>query len=182
MKNSVQELDAWLKYKTPINLWLPTLDLEADIKVSRLDLIEISGNHCKHNLSRLTRVSKLIHKILNNNNNENSVSLEKIPLALDDFRTHLQDNYFIYYGTYLSEMLNNIRWGIQNYLQPTYKVSYKKDDYNDMKYSYEYPAQITQEIPRQWFWRLMNNIRTGPPIKKFTCARYLKNKSSLEWR
>lgn len=180
LKNLVLELNEWLNYKTPIKLWLPTLDIEADIEVSRLDLIAISGNHCKHNLSRLTTVSRQIYSILNGNGY--SVSLEQIPLALDDFREHLQNNYFIYYGTYLGEMLNNIRWGIQNYLHPTYKASYKKDDQNDIRYRYQYPAKITQEIPRQWFWRLMNHIRTGPSFKEFTCAHYLKDKNSLEWR
>ena len=36
LKESVKELDDWLNYKTPIKLWLPTLDIEADIEVSRL--------------------------------------------------------------------------------------------------------------------------------------------------
>lgn len=180
LKKSVKELDDWLNYKTPIKLWLPTLDIEADFEVSRLDFIAISGNHCKHNLSRLTGVSKHIHSILDGNSY--SVPLEQIPLALDDFREHLQENYFIYYGTWLGELLNNIRWGLQSYLQPTFATSYTKDDPNDMRYRYEYPEKIKHEIPRQWFWRLMNNIRTGPYLKKFSGAHYLKEQSSLEWR
>jgi len=178
LENSVKKLNKWLNYKTPIKLWLPTLDIEADIEVSRLDSIAIFGNYCKHNLARLTGVSEQIHSILNNNGY--SVSLEQIPLALDDFREHFQENYFVYYGTWLGEMLNNIRWGIQDYLQPIYKASYKKDDQNDIRYRYEYPAKITQEIPRQWFWRLMNNIKDGPCFKRFAGAHSLKEKSSLE--
>lgn len=180
LKKSVQELDDWLNYKTPIKLWLPTLDIEADIEVSRLDFIAISGNHCKHNLSRLTGVSIHIHSILDSNGY--SVPLEQIPLALDDFREHLQENYFIYYGTWLGELLNNVRWGLQSYLQPAFRTSYTKDDPNDMRYRYEYPEEIKQESPRRWFWRLMNNIRTGPYLKKFSGAHYLKGQSSLEWR
>lgn len=178
LRKTVKELDDWLNYKTQIKLWLPTLNIKADIKVSRLKFIEISGNHCKHNLSRLTRVSSDIHSILSSNGC--SVPLKQIPLALDDFREHLQGNYFIYYGTWLGELLNNIRWGLQNYLQPTFTSSYKKDDLNDMRYRYEYPEEITQEIPRQWFWRLMNNIRTGPCLKKFSGTHYLKKQSSME--
>jgi len=180
LKKSVQELENWLNYKTLIKLWLPTLGIEADIEVSRLDFIAISGNQFKHNLSRLTGVSKQIHTTLESNGH--SVPLEQIPLALDDFREHLQENYFIYYGTWLTELLNNIRWGLQNYLQPTFTASYTKDKPDDMRYRYEYPEEIKADIPRQWFWRLMNNIRTGPYFKKFSGAHYLKEQSSLEWR
>jgi hypothetical protein len=176
----VKELDDWLNYKTPIKLWLPTLDIEADIEVSRLDFIAISGNHFKHNLSRLTGVSKHIHSILDSNGY--SVPIEQIPLALDDFREHLQENYFIYYGTWLAELLNNIRWGLQDYLLPTFRASYTKDNPDDIRYRYEHPEEIKQEVPRQWFWRLMNNIRTGPYLKKFSGAHYLKEQCSLEWR
>lgn len=180
LRESVKELDDWLTYKTPIKLWLPSLDIEADIEVSRLDFISISGNHCKHNLSRLTGVSQHIHSILDSHGY--SVPLEQIPLALDDFREHLQENYFSYYGTWLGELLNNIRWGIQNYLLPTFTTAYTKDDPDDIRYRYEYPEEIKQGIPRQWFWRLMNNIRTGPYLKKFSGAHYLKEQSSLELR
>jgi hypothetical protein len=180
LRESVKELNDWLSYKTPIKLWLPSLDIEADIEVSRLDFISISGNHCKHNLSRLTGVSKDIHSLLDSHGY--SVPIEQIPLALDDFREHLQENYFIYYGTWLGELLNNIRWGLQDYLLPTFTTAYTKDDPDNIRYRYEYPEEIKQEIPRQWFWRLMNNIGTRPYLKKFSGAHYLKKQSSLEFR
>lgn len=177
LKESVDKLDRWLHYKTPIKMWLPTLNIEADIEVSRLEFLAISGNHFKHNLSRLTGVSKNIHSILNRNGYV--VPIEQIPLALDDFREHLQDNYFIYYGTWLTELMNNIRWGVQIYLKPLFLESYKKEGF---RYKYEYPAEIQHEVPKQWFWRLMNNIRSKPYLKEFTGAHYLKEQSSLEWR
>ena len=180
LKEAVDELDRWLGDKTPIKLWLPTLDINADIEVSRLDFISISGNHFKHNLSRLTKVSKHIHSILKKNGY--SVPIEQIPLALDDFREHLQENYFVYYGTWLAELLNNIRWGIQTYLEPVFTMSYKKENPEDIDYRYEYPNEIQHEVPRRWFWRLMNNIRRRPYLKKFAGAHYLMKQSSLETR
>ena len=178
LRKSVNEFSDWLKYKTSVKLWLPTLDIEADIEVSRLDFISISGNYFKHNLSRLTGISKNICKLLEKKGY--SIPSEQIRLALDDFREHLQEDYFIYYGTWLAELLNNIRWGLQEYLYPVFRVSYIKNNPEDTIYYYEYPERIEQEIPRQWFWRLMNNIRTGPYFKKFSGARYLKKQSSLE--
>jgi len=178
LRESVNNLDEWLHSSSPIELWLPTLDINAHIKVSRLELIEISGNQCKHNLSRLTRISEKIHSILDSNGY--SILSDHIPFVLEEFQEHLSGSFFIYYGTLLGELLNNLYWGIQNYLQPTFTTSYSKDNPNDILYQYEYPDNIKHEIPRQWFWRLMNNIRKKPVFNRFKGAHYLKKQSVLE--
>jgi hypothetical protein len=179
LKEAVEALESWLNHKNDITLWLPTLSTNAKISVSRLEFLKISGNQSKHNLSRLTGVSRGVAKILTENGY--SVSEEQIPLVLDDFREHLSENYFIYYGTWLSELVNNIRWALQTYLMPAFAHAYKTEDYDSRIYRYEYPSDIQSEVPKQWFWRLMNNVRTGPYLKKFTGAHYLKQESSLEW-
>lgn len=178
LSEAVSKLVDWLSYQTLIKLWLPTLDIDAEIEVSRLDFLSISGNQCKHNLSRLTGVSKCIHSILENNGY--TVPIEQIPLALEDFSEHLQEDYFIYYGTWLAELLNNIRWGLQCYLRHQFLISHKKANPEDFKYWYEYPDEIQHDIPRQWFWRLLNHIRSGPYMKPFTGAHHFKEQSSLE--
>ena len=179
LKESVEQLDKWLHYKTPITIWLPTLNINATIEVPRLDFNTITGNQSKHNLSRLTKVSKDITKILSDHGH--AVRLEHIPLALDDFREHLEENFFVYYGTWLTELINNIRWGLQTYLEPTFRWSYRAVGTDSFVYTYEYPIEIQHDVPRQWFWRLMNNIRARPHLKQFIGAHYLKQKSSLEW-
>lgn len=179
LKESVDKLDNWLKYRAPITLWLPTLEINARVQVSRLDFLKISGNQSKHNLSRLTGVSKDIAKILNVHGY--SVPVEYIPLALDDFREHLEEDFFVYYGTCLAELMNNIRWGLQTYLEPVFRKSYCSEGPGSIMYTYHYPPEIQNDVPRQWFWRLMNNIRSGPYIEKFVGAHYLKEQSSIEW-
>jgi hypothetical protein len=179
LKKSVEELDKWLNYRAPITLWLPTLDINATVQVSRLDFLRISGNQSKHNLSRLTGVSRNVAKILNDNGY--AVTPEHIPLALDDFREHLEENFFIYYGTWIAELMNNIRWGLQTYLNPVFLKSFRSKGSGSIMYTYEYPNEIQNEVARQWFWRLMNHIRTRPYLKKFVGAHYLKKQSSLEW-
>ena len=178
LEDSVKNLEAWLAHQKKIELWLPTLDVQAVIEVSRLDFLKISGNHSKHNLSRLTAVSREVGRILAENGY--SVSAELIPLALDDFREHLQENYFVYYGTWLAELVNNVRWGIQEYLEPEFHHAYTRLDEPHM-YKYKYPSDIQGDVPRQWYWRLMNNVRARPYHKKFSGAFYLKEESSLEW-
>lgn len=178
LRNSIQALEEWLSHKKSITLWLPTLNVNATLDVSRLEYLSITGNHSKHNLSRLTGVSREVANMLKAHGY--SVPEEQIPLALDDFREHLAENYFIYYSTWLAELLNNVRWGIQTYLTPTFERSYMVGPEDSLVYSYEYPNDIQQDIPRQWFWRLMNNVRARPYLKKFVGARYLKEASSLE--
>ncbi len=58
LTKSVEAFDNWINQRTNITLWLPTLDINAEIEVPRLDLLFITGNQSKHNLSRLTGVSR----------------------------------------------------------------------------------------------------------------------------
>jgi hypothetical protein len=175
---AVEALESWLNQQKAMKLWLPTLNIEATISVSRLKFLHIIGNQSKHNLFRLNDVTRKVAEVLNEHGH--SVPDEKIRLALDDFREHLAENYFIYYSTWLAELLNNVRWGIQTYLSPTFERSYNAASQDSFSYRYEYPDAIREEIPRQWFWRLMNNVRTRPYLKRFVCLRYLKKESSLE--
>lgn len=178
LREAVDALDTWLNHKKPMTLWLPTLNINATIEVTRLEFLKITGNHFKHNLSRLTGVSREVTAILERHGYP--VSIEHVPLALDDLSEHLGENYFVYYGTWLSELINNLRWGLQAYLKPIYERSYKPVPENPPKYTYDYPTEISADVPREWFWRLMNNIRTRPYLKKFVGAHYLKKESSLE--
>lgn len=170
--NATDTMDAWLSERTQFSLWLPTLDIQADLNVPRVDFLYITGNQVKHNLSRLTGVSREIVRMLAEHGHQ--VPEELVPLALDDFREHLQEHYFNYYGTWLAELLNEVRWGLHEYLLPTFAWSYTRDAADEILYSYQYPASLTAEIPRQWFWRLMNHVRQRPYLPRFKGAHYMK--------
>ncbi|KVN04808.1 MULTISPECIES: hypothetical protein [unclassified Burkholderia] len=177
---AVSNLRDWLSKDREVKLWLPTLNIEARVTVSCMDLLTIAGNQSKHNLSRLTGVCRRIAQILGDQ--DYAVTLDMMPLALDDFREHLNENFFVYHGTWLAELLNNVRWGIQTYLAPTFRWSYR-EQITELPgiYRYEYPVAIQSKIAQHWFWRLMNNVRSGPIFKRFDGAHYLKTQSSLEW-
>lgn len=172
LRESTLALASWLDATTPLTLWLPSLNVEANLVVPRYQFLYIAGNQAKHNISRLTGLSKIVAGMLTKNGYPTTP--EQVPIALDDFHEHLQEDYFAYYGTWLAELLNNVRWGIQSYLLPTYLKSFTPDADGSVSYCYRYPALITNAIPREWFWRLMNNIRTGPYLKPFTGTRYAK--------
>lgn len=172
LRASTSALASWLDATTPLTLWLPSLNVEAKLVVPRSQFLYIAGNQAKHNISRLTGLSKLVAGMLTANGYPTSP--EQVPIALDDFHEHLQEDYFAYYGTWLAELLNNVRWGIHIYLLPTFQKSFTPDVDGSVMYSYRYPASITNASPREWFWRLMNNVRTGPYLKPFTGTRYAK--------
>jgi hypothetical protein len=172
LRESTTDLANWLDAATPLTLWLPTLDVEAKLNVPRHEFLYIAGNQAKHNTSRLTGLSKRIADLLKQSGYD--TSLEQVPLALDDFHEHLGEDYFAYYSTWLTELMNNVRWGIQKYLVPTYQASFTPDVGRSIKYVYRYPSSIANAVPREWFWRLMNNIRCGPYLKPFVGSRYTK--------
>lgn len=165
-------LSDWLCASTPLKMWLPSLNVEAQLSVPRIDFLFVAGNQAKHNISRLTSVSKFIAKMLEEHGYK--VAPERIPLALDDFREHLHADYFIYYGSWLAELLNNVRWGLYQYLLPTFQKSFTPDTAGGVIYAYRYPDEIAGEIPKEWFWRLMNLCRGEPYVKPFTVAKDLK--------
>ena len=169
---STKALRSWLSAEAALPLWLPHLESEASLKIPRVELLYVSGNQSKHNLSRLTGLAKRLAVILSDHGY--LASAEQVTLALDDFREHLEGGFFVAYGTWLAELLNNVRWGLQDYLFPCYELSHKLDLTGQGRYYYEYPDAIANEIPRIWYWRLMNNVRSAPNLRRFVGAHYLK--------
>lgn len=175
LRTAVNSLTEWLNYRSPMTFWLPDLDINARLNVSRLELLHISGNYSKHNLSRLTGVSRSIHKMLGDNGYE--VNLESIPFAIDYFCEHLNGNYFIYYCSWITELLNNLRWAIYDYLYLAFlEFGIKKSEFH---FTYKFPNGIDNETKEKWFWGMMNGVLQNPYLKRFEAAHYLKNQSSL---
>lgn len=167
-------LRTWLNAQTTLKLWLPTLDIDAVLKLPRIDYLYIAGNQAKHNLARLTAVAKRIGQILNEHGYDPPLQL--IPLALDDFKAHLGEHFFAYYGTWLAELLNNLRWGLQEYLKPAFDRAYTRGP-RELAYQYRFPETVRDPIAREWFWRLMNHVRAEPYFHRFVGASYMKRDS-----
>ena len=78
----------------------------------------------------------------------------------------------MFHLTKLSQMLNNIAWGIQDYLTPEYERSYTVDHErskatNAIMYSFDYPPDVVSDLGRAYYWDLMNEIRDKPYIQRF---------------
>ncbi len=178
LKASATALRDWLGACADVKMWIPTLEIDASVSVPRIQLLFILGNHVKHNLGRLTGVSTEVTKILQSHGY--AVQQQRVCLALDDIREHLQENYFVYYGSWLAELVNDVRWGIHDYMAPAFRAAYRRVPGDDIKYEYLYPATVVDPIAREWFWRLMNHARSAPYVHRFKAAHYMKKVSSME--
>jgi hypothetical protein len=173
LQRAVQDLDTWLKAPSNLNLWLPTIDVEVEVKVPRLQLLFISGNQAKHNISRLTGLAHNVQDMLRDHGHD--VPLEQIPLALEDFTDHLDEHFFVYYGTWISELLNEVRWGIQFYLGGAFARSFTPTpEIHEIAYRYSYPEGVQNPVARSWYWRLMNHVRSGPSVNRFRTPKSFK--------
>lgn len=177
---AVANMQKWLTDKVKIQLWLSSLDLDARISVPRDLLLRISANQSKHNISRLTRVCTEITKALQAAGY--LVDERMIPLALDDLQEHLGENFFLYYATWAAELINEIRWGLQAYLNPEFQRAFHLvpgDPHG--KYQYQYPDSVLDEVAKHWYWTLMNHVRSGPHLRRFEASPSFRDRSSLEW-
>lgn len=177
--NSISELIAttkafqsWINKEITVDVWLPTIENQCKVKLKREEFIKICGNISKHHFARLTKVSKQTQEILKRN--EISISLEDSLLILNEFYERFHDDILNYHSSNIVEMLNNIRWGIHDYLLPEFNKSYEKDESDKMRYRYIYPRNIKNEFVKKCYWDLMNSIRAKPCIRKFESTKYLK--------
>lgn len=179
LTTAVTELTEWLAAPLAAKLWLPTIDVEAKLRVTRAQMLRIAGNQAKHNPSRLSRVAKFASKLLREQGYD--VPPHLIPFVLNDFRDHLHDNFFIYYASWTAELLNNVRWGVQRYLEPLLHQSLIPEDGDFPRWHYLYPAEVTSDVAQAWFRELMGRLTSPPPVRPFKASGFLREQSSLEW-
>lgn len=176
--NAHYELHEWLNASQEIDMWLGSLDVQAKLSITRQQLIYFSGNQSKHNVSRLTSVSKKFADALNAAGH--NISSKEMLLALDDVREHLSENYFSYYATWLVQLFANLRHAIHVYLLPEYRLRHRMVSYDTGQYEFLLPEFALEGNDKTWFWRLMNHVRSEPIFPKLKAWRHLRDKSSLE--
>jgi len=163
-KNS---FESWIEKKVKIDIYLPSIDRECSLNLTREDIVKICGNISKHHFARLSWVSRKICEILREDNTE--ISPHESLELLDDFYEEFHDNILNYHASHIAEMLNNINWGIYNYLLPEYK-KFKESNSNESCIS------IENKFVRRCYMRLMNFVERGPYLKKFESTKYLKKR------
>ncbi len=173
LTNSVKCFKNWLNKVVIIkNIWLPSIDLEIDLSIARIEFIKICGNISKHTFTRLSSVVKEIISIFKRNNID--LNQEKALLILEEFYEWFHKDIFAYHSSAIAEFLNNIRLGIYEYLLPEYNQSIVRFKNDPIRYEYRYPEEIINTFAKECYWNLMNECRSKPYFPKFEVTKYLK--------
>lgn len=173
LKTPLSKFRDWLEAVCRIEkVWFPSIQTEATVSVRRISFIKICGNISKHNFTRLDRNARDIKAILLANGIE--ISDTDAYLVLPEFYQWFHDNVFNYHGSAIAEFLNNIRWGIYEYLRAEFQRSFTREPDHEFKYHFKYPEQCSHPFAKEVYWNLMNDVRGTPYMPKFEVTRYLK--------
>ena len=140
LRRAVTNFIDWLNQEVEVEVWLPTADIEAKLKIKRIEFIKICGNISKHSFSRLSGVAKDLISIFSRNNI--TITQDDAILLLDDFYEKFHTDILDYHGSTIAEFLNEIRWGIHEYLYPEYCDSKVDLGGDPPKYKYTYPSEV----------------------------------------
>lgn len=152
------------------DIWLPSINSNVTLEITRIEFLYICGNIGKHHPFRLNAVVRKLLDIFKRTNP--SSTTDQAFLALEEFYQWFHQNIFYYHLTRICELLNNLNWGIQWYLEPTYCDVYKRRD--EIEFEYIYPPAIDNQLVRYYFWKLMNTVRAKPKVQPFVTWKYLK--------
>ena len=169
----VETFSQWLEGECIVEkVWFPSISVEMDLRVKRIQFLRICGNIAKHSFASMSRNSKDIASILENNGTV--IDRDQRYLIIPDFYDWFHSNILNYHISAIAEFLNNIRWGIYNYLRPEFMRSFTREEPASIKYSFQIPLQVDRSIAIDMYWHLMNAVRSEPYIPRFEVARYLK--------
>ena len=168
----LEDFSVWLEGEAVVEkVWLPSINLELDIKVSRLQFIKICGDIAKHNFLRLSQNVERLRKLIGTNGH--AITEGQAYLALPDFYEWFHRDIFAYHASAIAEHLNNLRLGIYGYLEPEYASAYYEPG-PPMMYRYDIPPTIYEPLAKEMYWELMNMVRGRPWMPSFEVSEYVK--------
>jgi hypothetical protein len=163
----------WLEAECCVEkVWLPSINVETDIRVKRIMFIKICGNIAKHNFTRLSMSVGDICEVLKSNGT--NINIDEGYLVIPEFYEWFHHHVLGYHSSAIAEFLNNIRWGIFDYLKPEFDRSFTKDDPTSIAYRFIYPSDCNNPVIRNIYWDLMNAVRSEPYVPRFEVTGYLK--------
>lgn len=170
LKQSHDTFSAWLKHEVEASIWASSLDMQMLLRLTRQDIIYFAANMSKHHFGHLTDVIRRIYQQLDDQQRPRH---DIIP-ALESIYGELSDNILNYHGSTIAEMLNNLRWGVHDYLLPEFNRAYQRVD--DIRYDFDIPSDIKTDFAVSCYWDLMNSVRSKPYVNRFKTTEYLKGR------
>ncbi|MFC1761187.1 hypothetical protein ACFL6U_03805 [Planctomycetota bacterium] len=172
LRNATDSFVEWLDQIIEVDIWLPSIDRETVIQITRLSFLKMCGDISKHNILRSIGVAKELQETLEAS--KVVVDLEEAMLALADFYEKFHADLLNYHSSTIIEFLNNIQWGIYDYLLPEFRRSIVHEGGNPPMYRFTYPKDITNTFAKQCYWDLLNEVRAKPYIPRFGVTKWLK--------
>jgi len=172
LRTAINEFDNWLEQGIEVDIWLPSIDKHTVLDLSRRAFLKMCGNLSKHNFLRAIGVAKELKHLLCGSGV--SADLEDALLALPDFYERFHTDILNYHASTIAAFLNNIRWGIYEYLQPEFHQSIVWVSKDPPNYRYTYPNGIASKFSKECYWELMNEVRLSPYVRKFEVTKWLK--------
>lgn len=164
----------WLEQLVEVDTWLPSISTEARLKLSRISFIKICGNISKHNFLRSVGPATELQAVLKESGK--SIELDEAIFVLADFYERFHTDIFNYHASTIVEFLNEIRWGIYEYLQPQWQRSIVWEDGDPPQYRYKIPIMIKTNVAKGCYWDLMNEVMSKPYMRRFQVTKWLKLK------
>jgi hypothetical protein len=172
LRTCTSDFVTWLEAEITVDVWFPSVELQMPLRVSRLQYIKMTGDLSKHNLLRSVGVAEDLQRLLNAQGV--SVEIDAALLALDNFYEWFHDHVLTYHASTIAEYLNNIRWGIHEYLRPEFNRSIVWQSGEPPKYRFTYPVGVVSRFGRENYWNLMNLVRSEPYMRKFQVTKWQK--------
>ena len=170
--DAVREFREWLGQEVQVEAWLSSINVNAVLSMPRQQFIRMTGNLSKHGFLRTYRVAAELQGLLAASRSD--VTLHEASLGLSDLYDRFHSDVLAYHASTLAEFLNNIRWGIYEYLRPAYGESFSWAGDGPPNYRFAFPSDVEHPYARQVFWDLMNAVRSKPCMGRFRVTRWLK--------
>jgi len=172
LRDATHQFVDWLEQEVEVDVWLPTIDTQTTLKISRVSFLKMCGNISKHNFLRAIGVAKQLQEALAATGNPET--FEDSLLALSDFYERFHTDILNYHSSTVCEFLNNIRWGIYEYMQPEFQQSIVREAGDPPRYRYTYPVSLTSAFAKECYWELMDEVRSVPYVRRFRVTKWLK--------
>lgn len=171
----VEAFAEWLEGETVVeDAWFPRLEFECPaFKVQRMAGIKLCGNIAKHSFARLDDNAKKMAKLFKDNGHP--LEPKDAYAFMPDFEEWFNDSFFIYRSSMIAEFLNNIRWGIYEYLQPLFQEALvpRPDGYFP-GYTYRVPEPIKNSLAYSMYWELVSDQNREPYFPRFNVPSWHK--------
>jgi hypothetical protein len=172
LRDATNAFASWLEQEVEADTWMPSINHQVTLKLTRLQFLKMCGDLSKHNFLRAIGVAEELRDVLSRSGV--TVTLDEALSAFPDFYQRFHDDILNYHASTIAEFLNNIRWGIHEYLLPEFTRSIVYDGTEPEQYHYTIPHGITSQFARGCYWDLMNEVRRKPYVRRFAVTKWLK--------